>query len=52
MEPSLLLKPDLSTLKDVPWLKKEALVIGDVLNASDSQMFKYSSRNILKDLLK
>jgi glutamine synthetase len=27
---SLLLKPDLTTIKEVPWHKKEAMIISDV----------------------
>ncbi|MGB3386559.1 MAG: glutamine synthetase family protein [Pseudaminobacter sp.] len=42
------LKPDLSTLRTIPWLEKTALVLCDVLDHHDKQDLAHSPRAILK----
>lgn len=48
---SLLLKPDFSTIKEVPWQKKEALVLADVLDPKDETLISYAPRNLLKTVV-
>lgn len=45
---SLMLSPDISTLKEMPWQKKEALVIADVHYPEDGKLLPYAPRNLLK----
>ncbi|MHA6345403.1 glutamine synthetase family protein [Roseivivax sp. CAU 1761] len=42
------LKPDLSTLRLVPWLEKTALVLGDVLDHHDHAPIAHAPREMLK----
>src|SRR6056297_340213 len=42
------LKPDLTTLRLMPWLDKTALVIGDVLDHHDHQPIAHAPREMLK----
>ncbi|MET3591878.1 MULTISPECIES: glutamine synthetase family protein [Mesorhizobium] len=42
------MKPDLSTLRRIPWLEKTALVICDVLDHHDHEDLAHSPRAILK----
>jgi glutamine synthetase len=49
MPNKLLLKPDLSTLKEVPWHKKEAMVFADVLCPETQNLVPYAPRAILKN---
>ncbi|TIO38198.1 MAG: glutamine synthetase, partial [Mesorhizobium sp.] len=46
------MKPDLSTLRRVPWLEKTALVICDVLDHHDHEDLAHSPRAILKKQVK
>jgi len=48
---SLLLKPDLTTLKEVPWQKKEAMIISDAYCPDTQELIPYSPRNALKKSL-
>lgn len=48
----LMLKPDLNTLKEVPWSEKEALVIADVHCSDNQAEAYYAPRNIIKKLIK
>ena len=41
-------KPDLSTLRVLPWLEKTALVLGDVLDHHDNSPIPHSPRQMLK----
>ena len=50
MPKKLHLRPDLSFIKEVPWQKKEALIMADVLDPKDGQLIPYAPRNILKTL--
>lgn len=45
------LKPDLATLRHIPWLEKTALVLGDVLDPKQHQELPFSPRTILKHQL-
>ena len=38
MPDKLLLKPDLSTIKEVPWHKKEAMVFADVYSPDTKEL--------------
>ena len=42
------LRPDIGTIKEVPWQKKEALVMADVIDPSNGEMLPYAPRNVLK----
>jgi glutamine synthetase len=45
----LFLQPDISTIREISWLKsKSYLVMGDLFN-SDNTTYNFSPRNILKD---
>ncbi|UCI09117.1 glutamine synthetase family protein [Mesorhizobium sp. B1-1-8] len=46
------MKPDLSTLRRIPWLEKTALVICDVLDHHDHEDLAHSPRAILKKQVK
>lgn len=45
----LLLKPDMTTLRDAIWLKNEAFILADVYN-TDQQPLNIAPRQILKDI--
>lgn len=45
---SLLLTPDLSTLREMSWQKKEALVMADVLHPETKRLLPYAPRHILR----
>jgi glutamine synthetase len=44
----LVMKPDLSTLRRIPWLEKTALVLCDILNHHDHAPLEHAPRNVLK----
>jgi len=46
------LKPDLSTLRRVPWLKKTAMVMCDVLDENTRQPVPHAPRTILRDQIR
>ena len=46
---SLLLKPDISTLRDAIWLKNEAFVLADVYDSNEEPL-KIAPRNIIKEV--
>jgi glutamine synthetase len=48
MPKSLLLTPDLSTLREMSWQKKEALVMADVLHPETKRLLPYAPRHILR----
>jgi glutamine synthetase len=48
---SLHLRPDIPTMREVPWHKKEAIVLADVLNPADGQPLPYAPRNLLKTII-
>jgi glutamine synthetase len=48
---SLLLKPDLATVKEVPWQKKEAMLFADPYSPENKEVIPYSPRNALKSVL-
>lgn len=51
---SLLLKPELSTMRECSWQKREALVMADVHNPDEegTPVLSYSPRHILKEVVK
>jgi len=45
----LYLKPDVSEIREMAWLKnKSYLIMGDVMNSKDNKPYAFSPRNILK----
>ena len=46
------MKPDLATIRPVPWLEKTALVLCDVLDHHDHEALPHSPRGILKRQIK
>lgn len=48
---SLLLKPDLTTVKEVPWQKKEAMLFADPYSPDNKEFIPYAPRNALKSVL-
>lgn len=51
---SLYLRPELSTMRECSWRKREALVMADALNPDEegTPILPYSPRHILKETLK
>ncbi len=45
---TLLLTPDLATLREMSWQKKEALVMADVFHPETKEPLSYAPRHILK----
>lgn len=45
---TLKLRPDIPTMKEVPWQKKEAIVLADVIDPNSGEMIPYAPRNVLK----
>jgi glutamine synthetase len=52
MPKSLLLCPEISTLREMSWQKKEAMIIADVYNPDSGEIVPYAPRNILKETVK
>jgi glutamine synthetase len=48
---TLLLKPDLTTVKEVPWQKKEAMLFADPYSPDNKEVIPYAPRNALKSVL-
>jgi glutamine synthetase len=48
---SMRLTPDLDTLREQPWISKEAVVMATVLPPDSEQPLSYAPRNILKKVL-
>ena len=42
----------MSTIREVAWKKKEALVMADVYHPDTKEVIGYSPRNILKEAIK
>ena len=49
---SVMLSPDMSTLREMAWLKNEAMVMADVHHPDTEEILPYSPRNILKETAK
>lgn len=49
---SLLLSPEISTLKEISWQKKEAMVMADVYHPDTKELIPYAPRQILKEVSK
>jgi glutamine synthetase len=47
-----MLSPELSTLREMPWQKKEAIVLADVCHPDTGEVIPYSPRNIMKETAK
>lgn len=47
---NLLLRPDIATLKEIPWQKKEAIVMADVYHPETEELLQYAPRNLLRSL--
>ena len=52
MPKTLLLSPEISSLREMSWQKKEALVMADVYHPETRQLIPYAPRNILKESVK
>lgn len=48
---SLLLSPELLTMREMSWQKKEALVMADAYDPETKQLVPFAPRNILKNAL-
>ena len=48
---SLVLRPDMLTLREMAWQKNEALVMADVLDPETEEVLPYAPRNLLKETL-
>jgi glutamine synthetase len=52
MPKRLLLRPEIQTVKEMPWQKKEALVLVDVCDPKDGSLLDYAPRNLLKQVVR
>jgi len=48
---SLLLRPELETMREQPWLQNEAIVMADVIHPDTEEVVEYAPRNMLKQAL-
>lgn len=49
---SLYLRPDMTTLRDTPFIKNEAIVFADVYDEDNNRPIPWAPRNLLKQALK
>jgi glutamine synthetase len=46
------LRPDIETLREMPWQKKEAIVMADVYDPESEKPLAFAPRHVIKDAVK